>query len=115
MDNTGENGDNGLPQITSNITVNAHGSTIQRATWPGNVPDFRFFQINPHGLLYLINASIQNGETVQGGAIYSNGTVIINSGSFINNRAHCGGVIINGESATLSIAYSSFRLSDAFE
>jgi predicted outer membrane repeat protein len=114
VDNTGESGVNGLPQITANITINGRGSTIQRAISPGNGTQFRFFQVNQSGVLGLKNVSIQNGETDQGGAIYSNGTVNIANSSFISNRSQCGGAIANGETGNLSITNTSFRFSDAY-
>jgi len=114
VDNTGESGVNGLPQITANITINGRGSTIQRAISPGNGTPFRFFQVNQSGVLDLNNVSIQNGQTDQGGAIYSNGTVNIANSSFISNRAQCGGAIANGETGNLSLTNTSFRLGDAY-
>jgi predicted outer membrane repeat protein len=115
VDNAGESGNNGLPQINANITINGRGSTIQRAISPGNGTQFRFFQVNKSGVLNLNSVSIQNGETLYGGAIYSNGTVSIENSSFISNAAHCGGVIENGATGKLSITNTSFRFNDAYE
>lgn len=114
VDNAGENGNNGLPQINANITINGRGSTIQRAISSGNGTQFRFFQVNQSGVLNLNNVSIQNGQTDAGGAIHSNGTVNIANSSFISNRAACGGVIENGGTGNLSITNTSFRFNDAY-
>src|SRR4051794_37501334 len=43
-------GTNGLPDVTSDITVNAHGATIERRSANG-VPPFRFFHVASGGSL----------------------------------------------------------------
>ncbi len=115
VDNEGEMGKNGLPQITGKITVNGHGAKIQRDPWVGSEKTFRFFQVNAGAVLHLNDLEIDNGETTHGGAIYSNGTVTIRNGSFTRNRSQCGGVVMNNEVAKLSITNSSFSFNDANE
>src|SRR5204863_189476 len=76
MNNTTD-GDNGLPDITSDITINAHSGNIRRN---GTGPEFRLFHVASSGILTINNASLIFGHSgiYDGGAIYSDGTVTLN-------------------------------------
>ncbi|MEC4983364.1 MAG: Calx-beta domain-containing protein [Oscillatoria sp. PMC 1068.18] len=105
--NTGiDNGYSGLPEITSQITINGNGFTISR---PDTALPFRFFYIDG-GNLTLEDITLTGGEASaasgtgtpvandDGGAIYNrpDGTVTINNSTLSNNTAaDDGGAILN--------------------
>ena len=66
-------GPNGLPPISSTITINGNGATIERSS-AGGTPNFRFFYVsgggadtyNAAGDLTLRNVTLRNGREVGG-------------------------------------------------
>src|SRR5438105_4383901 len=64
-------GPNGLPTITSQITINGNGATIQRSSTPGT-PDFRIFEV-ASGDLTLNGVTIRGGRAVAGAPGYIGG------------------------------------------
>lgn len=90
-------GGNGLPTITSPITINGTGATITRSTNAGT-PPFRIFHVSSSGILYLSGATVSNGRLdgpsttgeEQGAGIYSTGRVILNGVTVTNNIAYYG-------------------------
>ena len=62
---TTNNGNNGLPSITTTITINGNGATIQRDlsfTCPdGTNPEFRIFHVAGSGDLTLKDLTVSNG------------------------------------------------------
>jgi hypothetical protein len=97
--NIGYKGSNGLPQIGTDVTINAHGSTIQRSIAP-ETRQFRIFQINDWGRLALNDATLLNGfnddlqnDIEKGGAIANFGQLAVTNSTFSNNRAGCGAAI----------------------
>ncbi len=66
-------GPNGLPPISSAITIQGNGATIERSI-AGGTPNFRFFYVsgdgadtyNPTGDLTLQNVTLKNGKEVGG-------------------------------------------------
>ena len=107
---TFEYGDNGLPQITTPITINGNDSTIIRA---GGAPNFRIFFITDTGSLTINDLTLQNGiadETgtafpSSGGSIYNAGSYLeVNSSTLQDNQAgHHGGAIFAISGATTYI------------
>jgi CSLREA domain-containing protein len=88
-------GPNGLPVITSSITI--RGATITRA--PG-APDFRIFQVAGTGNLTLDSASVSggtascsptscNGGFALGGGIFTDGTLTLVNSQVRANSATC--------------------------
>lgn len=63
VDNTTAAGQNGLPLITSDITIIGNGFTIERSDAAGT-PAFRIFQIEPDARLRLIDFTLRNGRVV---------------------------------------------------
>jgi hypothetical protein len=53
-------GDNGLPVITSEITINGNGATIARSSAVGT-PNFRIFRVAADGNLTLNDLTVENG------------------------------------------------------
>ena len=58
-------GPNGLPSITSQITVNGNGATIERSS-AGGTPRFRILHVAGSGDLTLNDVTVQNGHTPDG-------------------------------------------------
>ncbi|GHA17151.1 hypothetical protein GCM10008090_28540 [Arenicella chitinivorans] len=62
-------GANGLPQITSNITIEGNNALIRRSSSP-SVPDFRLFYVGAGGNLVLKNVRLVNGKQSNGSAVF---------------------------------------------
>ena len=114
-------GPNGLPSITSSATINGQGSTIQRA---GGAPPFRIFHVAEGGFLGLSNVTLSgglarggDGQDVSpptqslpagffaggggggaglGGAVYNQGTLILNGSTLTANEARGGNGVQGG-------------------
>lgn len=110
------NGPNGLPEITSNITIVGRGTelvTIRRSDIAGT-PEFRLFTITQDGSLTLQNISLQNGlssgdgiNLYNGGAINNNGGQLsFSDGELSNNQAESGGAIFTGVTSSTVIRNS---------
>ncbi|KES06252.1 hypothetical protein BU52_16105 [Streptomyces toyocaensis] len=55
----GDYGDNALPAITGNITIEGNGATLARAN---TAPDMRILQVSGHGALTVENTTLTNGK-----------------------------------------------------
>jgi hypothetical protein len=87
-----DNGHNGLPVISSSITVEGNGATITRAA---SAPAFRIVAVDSAGSLSLANLTISAGvadadcppqtAAVCGGGIASSGTLTIDSSTITGN------------------------------
>jgi len=102
-DNTTQ-GDNGLPDIASDITINGSVSGPSTLITRGvGAPLFRIFHIAPTGTLSLNNLTIDNGSASTGflgGGIHNNqGTLSVTICSIINNTSDSGGGISNAMGA----------------
>jgi len=105
---TTADGVNALPSITTNITIQGNGSTIERDS--GVTPEFRLFHIGVAGTLTLDKLTISNGSVSntstaagRGGAILNRGNITLSNSSVSGNKAHDGGGLYNvfGSTATL--------------
>jgi predicted outer membrane repeat protein len=111
-------GQNGLPDISSPISINGNGATIARDSAPGT-PSFRILHIASSGALLLNTVTISNGLEVRGGGVYSSGTLTMTNTNITNNQVITttnntfglgGGVYIGSGRFTLdnsSITYNS--------
>ena len=100
-------GSNGLPVITSDLTIVGHGATIARGS-AGTIPSFRIVQVGPSGTLSLQNvtisggfaagtASVLQGGPGAGGGIANYGRLTLTRSTLRNNTAeYGGGGIFNG-------------------
>ncbi len=96
--NNATNGNNGLPVVTSAITVEGNGQTISRAS---GSPNFRILAVGSGGNLTLNSATISGGiasgtfpANIGGGVyfgLYASGTV--SHSTFSGNSAYSGGGI----------------------
>ena len=94
VNNTAD-GANGLPAITSDITIDANNATIERSVI-GGTPDFRIFYISEFGALTVNDAIVQNGLANTGGVFGDDGGGFLNEGGMLTvNRS----TITNNESA----------------
>ena len=102
------NGNNGLPTVLTQITINGHGATIIRAQ---DAPKFRIFQVGPAGTLTLNDLTIQNGHADgagssnyedMAGAILNFGQLYLNSALITENYADYVGGIVSVGSAEIT-------------
>ncbi|MDY7075372.1 MAG: choice-of-anchor D domain-containing protein [Chloroflexota bacterium] len=97
-------GPNGLPPVTTPITITGHGATIVR----GGGEDFRFFYVSPSGDLMLTDLTLRDGRAQGGaggagangsggggaglgGAIFNRGDLVLRNCTLVGNEA-VGGV-----------------------
>lgn len=78
---------NGLPAITSEITIQGNSSTIQIQITSGDDP-FGHFYLDVESKLYLYDLTLKGGVRNAGGSILSNhGELVAHNVQFIHNRA----------------------------
>jgi hypothetical protein len=106
-------GPNGLPSITSEITINGNNATIQRSS-VGGTPEFRILHVGSSGDVTLNDLTIRQGQTPDGpsgsdgsdggravhcgGGIFNAGQLTLNDSTVGNNRTGAGGA--GGDSTT---------------
>ena len=98
-------GYNGLPVITSAVTIEGHDATIRRSDVSGT-PRFRILAVDANGALTLRDTTISNGRTtdgadIHGGGIFALGQLtldgaIISGNSAGNGQGYGGGVYAGG-------------------
>jgi len=107
--NNTSDGNNGLPSITSTLTISGNGATIVRDS---AAPAFRILHVGSGGSLTLDEVNIRNGLADsafpgnRGGGVYVNdGTLNLEGGQIISNAATSdgGGVYLAGSSASFNI------------
>jgi hypothetical protein len=96
-----DNGENGLPVVTTRIGVNGNGATIA-----GNNTTFRVFEVDSPGNLSLQNVTITGGSADIGGGIENvGGTVTLNHSQVTGNAAtQAGGGIASATFDPSSVA-----------
>jgi alpha-tubulin suppressor-like RCC1 family protein len=110
INNTNNFGSNGLPQITSDITIEGDGHTLSRAA---GASLFRFFDVDASGTLTLNRLTLHNGDALDAnysiaGAIFNwGGTVTVNNSTLSNNNGSSGGAIFN-LNGTIMVNNSTF-------
>ena len=76
---------NALPLVTTDITVDGGGFTVQRDPV---APSFRFFAVSATGTLTLNDLTLRNGRATQhGGAIGNNGFLILSNTTLTENSS----------------------------
>ncbi len=88
-------GNNGLPAVTSGITVVGAGSTAKIVR--NGLADFRIFYVGPGGKLRLEGLQISGGAEIDGGGIYNDGGTLdlVRTTISENEAAERGGGIYN--------------------
>lgn len=94
--NNTTDGPNGLPSVTSTITLNGNGHTLQRS----GTPDFRLFHVADTGNLTLNQLTLTNGMA-RGTAPYyvGSGGDAFNLGTFAFNESTVSGNSASGTAA----------------
>ncbi|TDD15392.1 hypothetical protein [Nonomuraea diastatica] len=87
-----DNGDNGLPVIRADVTVNGNGATVERAE---HASAFRIFRVKRGGKLTLNHLTLRNGRVdgANGGAILvdTGGSLALNDSVITGSSAAKGG------------------------
>ncbi len=79
-------GPNGLPSVTSRITVEGSGETVARSSL-ASTPDFRIFHVGDAGRLTLKDLTVSNGVAEHGGGIFNRGHLVLHNTTVSSNRA----------------------------
>ena len=92
-------GDNGLPVVSSPITIEGNGSTITRDS---GAPAFRIFTINSAGNLTLNETTVSGGVAgdIGGGVFNYAGTATLTHSTVSGNSAGYGGGVVNVDGTT---------------
>jgi hypothetical protein len=100
--------ENALPTITSALTINGNGATIERAS--GASANFRLIKVASTADVTLDNLTITNGGgVIRGGGVYNdNGRLTVTGSTFANNSAVVGGGLANWDTGTLTVTDSIF-------
>lgn len=100
------NADNGLPVITSAITIQGNGSTIRRAA---TAPPFRIFDVAAGaGRLTLQQTTVTGGSAGIGGGLLNSGIAVLTNSTLDGNRSTgFGAGVSNRPNATLTIINST--------
>lgn len=106
------NGNNGLPIITSDITIEGNGFSIRRTAGACGGTNFRIFYVETTGTLSLFNVGVERGCAATGfypngagGGIFNAGTIsTISYSTIANNTAnYIGGGIFNANGASIGL------------
>src|SRR5262249_12913955 len=108
-------GPNGLPSITSTLTIDVVGNKTATITRAANVLGFRLFHVGKSGHLTLQGVVLSNGllsfPQAQGGGLFNNGGVVnIANSAFVSNgniASGYGGGLVNNNGA-VTIVNSTF-------
>ncbi|MEM7118792.1 MAG: choice-of-anchor Q domain-containing protein, partial [Chloroflexota bacterium] len=111
------NGDNGLPSVTSDITLNGNGYTLARdeTLACSGATAFRLLHVATSGSLTLHDVALANGcaagdaSEARGGAIWNEGTLLLrNQSQILNNQAGAfgGGIYNIGSLTANSVTFS---------
>ncbi len=113
--NTGYFGPNGLPGITSPITINGQGATIQRSSAVGT-PDFRIFIVGSAPAHLTMDGVTVRGGTAPswgGGALLNTGGALLKNSTLAENTGGLGGAIFN-YCGTLTVLNSTISRNTSF-
>ncbi|MFC4495646.1 hypothetical protein ACFPA8_16070 [Streptomyces ovatisporus] len=90
-----DNADDGLPEITGNVTISGRDTTIRRA--PDATQDFRVFHVVTGGKLTLNSLRVSGGSLAGngGGIANENGRLNLNRTTIRGNHADMGGGLFN--------------------
>src|SRR5690606_24134808 len=114
-------GDNGLPRIATNLTIQGNGATIARSDAPGT-PAFRILLVDFYRTLRLDNVTVENGALPDGwdwanmgGAIFvSFGAQLeVATSRIIGNRGGSGGGIASDQRTSVSLQRTLVQENDA--
>ncbi|MGZ8136019.1 MAG: choice-of-anchor Q domain-containing protein [Methylococcaceae bacterium] len=103
--NNNASGENGLPVISSTITINGNGATVERSNGAGT-PGFRLLHIATAGNLTINKLKLTGGNPVTGtgGGIYNQGQMLL-ADSTVSGNSALG--IVNGYHSTAMLVNSN--------
>ena len=110
-----DNADDGLPEITGNVTISGRDTTIRRAQ--NATQDFRVLHVVSGGNLTLNSLAISGGRFVSGsgGGIANNsGTLNLNRTIIKDNHANSGGGLFSNGTLNLRRSTVERNTADAF-
>jgi hypothetical protein len=85
-------GPNGLPSVTSPLTIRGSGADSTILERAANAPPFRLLHVSADGVLQLEGLTVRGGQTdsAGGGLVNRGGTVTVTQTTFAGNRAEGG-------------------------
>jgi hypothetical protein len=92
------NGANGLPSVTSPITLQGVGADQSIIARPPSAPTFRLLHVAPTGALTVQGLTMTTGRmgsTGVGGGIWNEGILVLTASKLVDNRADAGGGMAN--------------------
>jgi len=92
---TGANGPDGLPPITTNVTIEGNGDTVSGNGCIGCSNNYRILEVGASGTLTAVGLTIQGGNASVGGGILNDGTTTLTGVTLRNNTGPQGGGIAN--------------------
>lgn len=106
-------GDRGLPEITTEVTINGNGATVRRGD---AAPNFGLVSVGFGGNLTLNGLALANGVATRGGAmqIFGTGRVTLNQSTVSGNTASELGGGIRGSSG-VTVNNSTIAANTAYE
>lgn len=105
---------NGLPVITTDITLSGNGATIERSAADAT-PVFGILQIEPGVNVHINNLTLRNGYSPAGGAITNRGLLTLDHALLLSNTctpvnfSDRGGGAIQHKEGTLTITDSTLN------
>jgi Ca2+-binding RTX toxin-like protein len=111
-EDNGTDGPNGLPSITSPITIIGAGANTTVIERDVSAPDFRIVHVAAGGILTLEALAIRRGSaSSRGGGIANRGTLMLRRSTISDNSSDFGGGgIFNTSGGTLSITDSTISM-----
>jgi hypothetical protein len=108
-----DNDRNGLPVITSPLTITGRGAETTIIARDTGAPDFRLFMVAAQGTLSLNRLTLAGGGGfLSGGAIFNSGTLTVTRSTIRDNSAFENGGIAN-VGGTVTITHSTIAYNDA--
>jgi hypothetical protein len=112
---TADNTDDGLPEITGNVTISGRDTTIRRS--PSATQNFRIFHVVSGGNLTLNSLTISGGNLTNlngGGALNEQGTLNLNRSVIKRNHASMGGGLTS-DGGRLNLSHSTVERNTSTE
>jgi hypothetical protein len=100
--------DGALPDINTNLTILGNGATLRRAD---NASGFTILSVTSSANVDIYSLSFDNGGgryEYDGGAIYTDGNLSINGGTFRGNVGYEYGGAIENDGGTLTVTSATF-------
>jgi hypothetical protein len=109
---TAINDQNGLPVITSPLTIRGPGAETTIIERDTSAPNFRILNVAAAGTLTLQRLTLRNGSSFDGGGIINSGTLMLIDCILTRNFAQFGGGLFNV--GTVTITHTTFEGNASF-